>query len=269
MQKRVSRRAVLGSIAGCACCISGIPGLGAAEKAKQAPHKGRAPHWGYEGAAAPEKWGELSADFKACKLGMEQTPIDLKGAIRARFDKPLSLAYQPVGGKIVNNGHTIQVNLEKGCSCSIEGTSYELLQFHFHHPSEHLLAGKPFAMELHLVHKAENGALAVLGAFIREGAENPLLAPIFDTMPGKANAEAALAPLDPSGLLPLARAYFRYMGSLTTPPCSEGLTWTVFKEPIEASPEQIRKFAALFPHNARPVQQRHHRYLLEAESEAS
>jgi carbonic anhydrase len=263
MQERISRRAALGSIAACACCLSGLPGL-AAEKGN-----GKAHHWGYKGADAPDKWGELSPDFKACKLGMEQTPIDLKGAIRARFEKPVSLAYKAVDGKIVNNGHTIQVNVEKGCSCTIEGVAYELLQFHFHHPSEHLLAGKPFAMELHLVHKAESGALAVLGAFVKEGAPNALLAPIFDTMPGKAMAEKPLAALDPSGLLPASRGYYRYMGSLTTPPCSEGLTWTVFKDPIEASPEQIRKFAALFPNNARPVQERHRRYLLESDAEAS
>ncbi len=211
--------------------------------------------------------GELSPDFKTCQLGMEQTPIDLNGGVKAQFDKPLSLSYKPVGGKIVNNGHTIQVNVEKGCSCTIEGVSDDLVQFHFHHPSEHLLSGKPFQMELHLVHKAENGSLAVVGVFINEGAANMLLAPVFDDMPMKAGEEKALASaLDPSGVFPTTHGYYRYMGSLTTPPCSEGLTWTVFNTPIEASREQIGKFAALFPNNARPIQNRNRRFLLEAGS---
>ncbi len=265
MGEHVTRRAALGSLAACVCCLPGLSAVRAAEKS--AGHAGAAPHWGYEGAELPEHWGELSADFKTCKIGMEQTPIDLDGGVKAQFDKPLSLSYKAVGGKIVNNGHTIQVNMEKGCSCTIAEVSYDLLQFHFHHPSEHLLSGKPFPMELHLVHKSENGSLAVIGVFLTEGAANMLLTPVFDGMPMKAGDEKALAStLDPSGLFPTAHEYFRYMGSLTTPPCSEGLSWTVFKTPIEVSPEQIRKFAALFPHNARPIQKRNHRFLLDATS---
>ena len=258
MNKLVTRRAALGSLVACACCVAG------ARAEKQAEHAGKAPHWSYEGAESPEHWGELSTDFKACKLGMEQTPIDLDGGIKAQFDQPLSLSYKAVGGKILNNGHTIQVNVDKGCSCSVGGVSYDLLQFHFHHPSEHLVSGKPFPMELHLVHKAENGSLAVVGVFMTEGAKNELLAPVFDGMPMTAAGEKSLtAGLDPSGLLPESRGYYRYMGSLTTPPCSEGLTWTVFKTTIEASAEQMGKFAALFSNNARPVQNRNHRFLLD------
>ena len=262
MQKRITRRSALGSMIACACCFPGLPGLRAEEKASGGA--GTAPHWGYEGAVSPEHWAELSPDFKTCQIGMEQTPIDLKGGIKAQFNKPFSLAYKPVGGKIINNGHTIQVNMDKGCSCSIEGVSYDLLQFHFHHPSEHLLAGKPFRMEAHFVHKAQSGALAVIGVFMKEGAANALLAPVFNDMPTAEGGEKALrAPLNPSGFFPARRGYYRYMGSLTTPPCSEGLTWTVFKEPVAASAEQIRKFAALFANNARPIQNRNRRFLLE------
>ena len=264
MSELITRRAALGSLAACACCAAGLPGR-AAES-----HGGAAPYWGYDGAGAPEHWGELSADFKTCQLGMEQTPIDLDKGVRAKVGKPLTIAYKPVGGKIVNNGHTIQVNVDKGCSCTIEGTTYELLQFHFHHPSEHLVSGKPYSMELHLVHKAGTGSLAVIGVFLREGQPNAVLAPVFDNMPKEADESEALArPLDPSGLLPKSRSFYRYMGSLTTPPCSEGLTWSVFKEPIEASPEQIRKFAALFPNNARPVQPRNNRVIFEADETGS
>jgi carbonic anhydrase len=255
----MTRRSALFSMTACACCLPGAFGARAAEKSA-----GAHPHWGYAGAESPEHWGQLSADFKTCQIGMEQTPIDLDNGVRAQFDKPLSLDYKPVAGKIINNGHTIQVNLEKGCSCMIEGTSYDLLQFHFHHPSEHLVSGKPWQMEVHLVHKAPDGGIAAIGVFMREGTENSLLAPVFDGMPLAAGGEKALpAALDASGLFPSKRGYYRYMGSLTTPPCSEGLTWTVFKEPIEVSGDQIRKFASLFPNNARPVQNRNRRFLLE------
>lgn len=257
MSRLITRRAALGSLAACACCFSGLPGRAA---------EGDAPHWGYDGTGAPEHWGELSTDFRTCQNGLEQTPIDLDKGVRAQVGLPLKMTYKPVGGTIANNGHTIQVNLDKGCSCNIEGTTYELLQFHFHHPSEHLVAGKPSKMELHLVHKAENGSLAVIGVFMREGGANAILQPVFDEMPKEAGESEALEkPLDPSGLLPKSRGYYRYMGSLTTPPCSEGLTWTVFKEPIEASPDQIRKFAALFPNNARAVQPRNNRVIFETE----
>lgn len=264
MNALMTRRSVLASLTACTCCFVGLPGARGAEKSTgqhgAAPH----PHWGYKGEGAPEHWGELSADFRSCKLGMEQTPIDLDGGVKAQFDKPFALEYAPVAGRIANNGHTIQVNMEKGCSCSIEGASYSLAQFHFHHPSEHLLSGKASEMEIHFVHKSQGGDLAVIGIFVREGAANDLLAPIFDHMPAKEGGEKPLAtPFDPAGLFPKEHAYYRYMGSLTTPPCSEGLTWTVFNEPIEASKEQILKFAALFPNNARPVQKRNHRFLLQ------
>jgi carbonic anhydrase len=264
MSKLITRRSALLSLTACACCLPGAISARAAEKSGADSAAGHNPHWGYEGSGSPEHWGELSADFKTCQIGMEQTPIDLNGGVKAQFDKPFSLDYKPVAGKIINNGHTIQVNLEKGCSCTIEGASYDLLQFHFHHPSEHLVSGKPWQMETHLVHKSPEGGLAVIGIFMREGAANSLLAPVFDGMPLAAGGEKALAAsLDASGLFPAKRGYYRYMGSLTTPPCSEGLTWTVFKEPIEASSEQIRKFASLFPNNARPVQNRNRRFLLE------
>jgi carbonic anhydrase len=139
------------------------------------------------------------------------------------------------------------------------------LQFHLHHPSEHLLAGKNFDLECHFVHKASTGALAVTGVFIRPGAANAALKAFFESMPAKEGPEVRGGnTIDVGAVLPKSGGYFRYMGSLTTPPCSEGLTWTVHKEPIEASVEQIQKFAALFPKNARPVQKRNRRFLIDA-----
>ena len=166
---------------------------------------------------------------------------------------------------MINNGHTIQVNAEPGSACLIGGTRYELLQFHLHHPSEHLLGGKNFDLECHFVHRSSAGALAVSGVFFRPGATNAALKAFFDAMPAKQGPEVlAGGTVDVAAVLPKNRGYFRYMGSLTTPPCSEGLTWTVHNEPVEASVEQIKQFAVLFPSNARPVQKRNRRFLIDA-----
>jgi carbonic anhydrase len=221
------------------------------------------PHWTYEGDAGPSHWGELAPDYKTCQLGVEQTPIDLKTPITAELGKAVDVAYQSRRFRIVNNGHTIQVNVEAGSSCTIAGEQYDLVQYHFHHPSEHLLAGKGFDLECHFVHRAASGKLAVLGVFVTPGAENATLKPIFDAMPAEEGRERYVAtPVNPADLLPRGNGFFRYMGSLTTPPCTEGLTWTVFKNAIEASPAQIRQFAAMFPNNSRPLQGLNRRFLL-------
>jgi carbonic anhydrase len=248
------------ALSGCACCL---PGALATTHAADHGHAGAHPHWSYEGATGPDHWGELSPAFKVCQLGMEQTPIDLASGLRGESGS-IALDYRPLPLRIVNNGHTIQVNTDPGCSCTIAGTRYDLAQFHFHHPSEHLIDGKAFDMEAHFVHKSEAGELAVLGVFLKAGATNFGLQPIFDLMPVSEGPEVrAEGEFNPASLFPVVQTYFRYTGSLTTPPCSEGLIWSVFREPIEASPEQIARFAALFPNNARPVQQRNRRFLIE------
>ncbi|MCC7252061.1 carbonic anhydrase [Hyphomicrobium sp.] len=249
---------------GCACCL--------AEKftAAAAGEHGdghATPHWSYEGETGPERWGELTPEFKVCQLGLEQTPIDLTSAMKGEADGSIAFDYCRRPLRLLNNGHTIQANVDSGCACTIGGTRYDLVQFHFHHPSEHLLDGKAFEMEVHFVHRSAAGALAVVGVFIRSGAYNHDLQPLFGQMPKSEGTEVAAAgACDPVALLPAARSYFRYAGSLTTPPCSEGLTWTVFRDPIEASPEQIRQFAAIFPNNARPVQPKNRRFLIETSS---
>ena len=223
------------------------------------------PHWSYEGAEGPENWGGLSADFKTCSIGLEQAPIDLAHAIRAETG-PVAPSFPSMPLTIVNNGHTVQVNCAPGGNSMIAGEAFDLLQFHFHHPSEHLVAGKTFDMELHFVHKSTAGKLAVLGVLIQQGAENTALAPIWAALPEQAGDPVPVGTMiDPAALLPAQRQFFRYHGSLTTPPCSEGVLWTVFEQPIEASSEQIAKFAALFPVNARPVQALNDRKLLESD----
>jgi len=256
----LSRRKLLThAIAGIACPIcAGVVGqsLALAETSHGA-------HWSYEGEGGPEHWGDLSADFKVCELGVQQTPIDIRGGTRAELASVVP-TFNPMPLKILNNGHTIQANCDPGSRTIINGEAFDLLQFHFHHPSEHLLSGKAFDLELHFVHKSAAGQLAVLGVFIQPGAENNALAPIWAAMPKEAGDEqAAGTTIIPADLLPADRGFFRYQGSLTTPPCSEGVLWTVFKAPIEASPAQIRQFAELFPVNARPPQPLNQRFLLE------
>ena len=256
----IDRRMLLRGALACACCVK----AGAAIASDAPAHGGAAPHWSYEGNGNPEKWGELQSDFKMCQLGLEQTPIDLSDGIKGDVGS-VDYAYKPLPLRIVNNGHTIQFNADPGSACMIGGTRYELLQFHLHHPSEHLLAGKNFDLECHFVHKSGAGALAVSGVFIRPGAANAALKTFFEQMPAKEGPELKVAgSIDIAGILPKTGGYFRYMGSLTTPPCSEGLTWTVHKEPVEASVEQIQKFASLFPKNARPLQKRNRRFVIDA-----
>lgn len=219
-------------------------------------------HWEYEGKNGATEWGKLSPEFQACSMGREQTPIDLKDSIKSEVGM-LSFAYKRMPVRILNNGHTIQVNCPAGSQAQIGNQTYDLLQYHFHHPSEHILSGQRFELELHLVHKNKAGELAVVGVFIKPGAANAALQSLWAVMPAKEGPEKwTSVSLSPDRLLPPNSTYFRYYGSLTTPPCSEGVLWTVYREPIEASEAQLRQFAQLFPNNARPVQPLNRRFLL-------
>jgi carbonic anhydrase len=262
--QELSRRRLIQTLAitGALCPIcTTLLGKGASAETAST-HAG--PHWTYEGEGGPEHWGALSPDFKVCELGFEQTPIDIKAGIRSQLTGVQPM-FQATPLKILNNGHTIQVNCAPGSKTLIDGQPFELLQFHFHHPSEHKLNGQSFDLELHFVHKSAAGQLAVLGVFIHDGADNAALTPIWAAMPKETAPEAdagQMIALD--SLLPAGRSFFRYQGSLITPPCSEGVLWTVFRDPIEASPAQIAQFAALFPLNARPIQNLNRRFLLES-----
>lgn len=219
--------------------------------------------WGYTGQAGPEHWGELSAEYQACQLGTHQSPIDLNGAIVAALP-PIRLDYQETPLRIVNNGHTIQVNYEPGSTLTIGDQTFELLQFHFHHPSEHLVQGKAADMELHLVHRNASGELAVVGVLLTAGAENPVIKSIFAAMPDRPGPEQlqSQVTLNVQDLLPADLGSYRYFGSLTTPPCSEEVSWIILQQPVTLSSSQIRQFASLFPGNARPVQALNQRFLL-------
>lgn len=210
--------------------------------------------WGYEGENGPENWAKLSPDFFACN-GKNQSPIDLNGFIKAEL-KPLKIKYQAGGQTIVNNGHTVQINYASGSTLGLDGKVFELKQFHFHAPSENLIKGKSYPLEGHLVHADKDGNLAVLAVMFVKGKANKALAQAWAAMPHEAGAPQPLPTLvSAQELLPKSRAYYRFNGSLTTPPCSEGVRWLVLKHPVTASAEQIAAFEKVMHHpNNRPVQ---------------
>ena len=210
--------------------------------------------WEYEGDRGPVQWGSLDQAFSTCADGAEQSPIDLAAAMEGDFPA-IEFDYGSRLAMVVNTGHTIQVNLDRGGGITLGGTRYDLLQFHFHHGSEHTLGGVRLPMELHLVHRSPGGALAVVGVLLREGAANETLAPIWKHLPSRANWSVALPEaIEVAALLPADETTWRYRGSLTTPPCTEGVSWMVMTEPVTLSAEQIAAFGALYPHNYRPVQ---------------
>ncbi|MES2992087.1 MAG: carbonic anhydrase family protein [Pseudomonadota bacterium] len=213
-----------------------------------------AAHWDYTGQGGPETWGRMKPEFSKCSTGTRQSPIDIRDGIRVELD-PVRFDYKPSGFRVVDNGHTVQVNVAPGNSIEVMGRRYELVQFHFHRPSEERIDGKQFDMVVHLVHKDLDGRLAVVAVLLDRGAAQPLIQSVWNNLPlEKGDEVAARLPINLDDLLPPQRQYFTYMGSLTTPPCSEGVLWMVMKQPVPVSPEQIGIFARLYPMNARPIQ---------------
>lgn len=228
--------------------------LGLALAACGAPATEEHPHWSYEGEGGPEHWGSLEAEYEACATGLQQSPVDLSGEVLTDLAN-IEFNYQPSEVNILNNGHTIQVNYDEGSSIVVDGHEYALVQFHFHAPSEHTVDGHSFPAEIHLVHSDANGALAVVGVFMELGSENADLQSVWDHMPAE-ESEAADAgtTVDAAELLPESGETYRYPGSLTTPPCSEGVSWFVMAEPIQISEGQLDAFQAIMSANNRPVQ---------------
>ena len=212
-------------------------------------------HWGYAEDIGPARWGDLSPAFKECKQGLEQSPIDLTGDAEAR-PYVLEFRYLSSSLEIVNNGHTIQVNYVPGSMLIVGDREYALLQFHFHRLSEHTVRGQPADMEVHLVHRDAAGNLAVVGVFLTAGRHNEALQQVWANMPAEKGEKRLVdrVSVNAADLLPADESYYSYTGSLTTPPCSEGVRWFVLSRPVEVSPEQLARFAALFPDIARPAQ---------------
>lgn len=220
-------------------------------------------HWSYDGEEGPDHWGELSEKYIMCSQGRNQSPIDLSLAVRAELPELQFEYYSDSIVNEVNNGHTIQQNVRPGSFLKIpsRNLSVELKQYHFHSPSEHTINGESFAMEIHFVHADEAGNLTVVGVLMKEGEEHPVLSKLWSFMPEKpGDTREEAVGIEETNLLPPTREYFSYGGSLTTPPCSEGVKWFVLKTPVEASAEQIAVFKdrvgeftnrPVQPHNAR------------------
>ena len=228
------------------------------------------PHWTYEGEEGPAHWGELDESFAACSVGNAQSPIDITNATPVQLTD-IEFNYDAVPMAIFNNGHTIQVQYAEGSHIVYNEITYDLVQFHFHQPSEHTVNGEAFGMELHLVHRDPlSGNLAVVGVLLREGdADNAAYAPLFDNLPtevSEADMEAEMT-INATDLLPASHAYYTYNGSLTTPPCTQIVRWLVLTEPVEVSAAQLEAFGAIYSMNARPVQPLNNRDLLENTSE--
>jgi carbonic anhydrase len=222
--------------------------------AQYVPQKFPAP-WTYEAPTGPAQWGDLDPAYAACKAGTHQSPINLTGALPAEL-APIKFDYKLTPLKIVNTGFTMQVNYEPGSSITVNGAVYDLVQFHFHHPTETAIDGQKYDLELHLVHRNAEGRLAVVSVLLKNGGENAPLRVLWNYLPkdvGK-QAEHKKVELNAEDFLPNDRNYYKYSGSLTIPPCTEGVDWYVMKKPVEVSAVQIEAFAKFFPNNARPLQ---------------
>jgi carbonic anhydrase len=214
-----------------------------------------AAHWSYAGEGGPAEWGKLRPDFSTCASGTRQSPIDIRGGLKVELE-PIKFNYRPTGFNVLDNGHTVQANLGYGNNIEVAGRRYELLQFHFHRPSEERINGRQFDMVAHLVHKDPEGRLAVVAVLMDQGKQHPMVQLVWNSLPLEKNEELqSPAPIDMNMMLPEDRRYYTYMGSLTTPPCSEGVLWLVLKQPSQMSPDQLAVFSRLYPMNARPIQQ--------------
>lgn len=212
------------------------------------------PHWSYSGPTGPEHWGDLDPRFAVAKTGRQQSPVDLTGSFQSGAET-VFFTYQAAPLSVANNGHSIQVDCPPGSSLTIGGRRHELLQYHFHTPSEHTIDGGFYEMELHLVHQNEQGQFAVVGVFMTTGVSHSTLREIWRYMPRQVGQSVSNDTMvDPSDFLPTDRRCVQYAGSLTTPPCTEGVTWIMMLEPISASAAQIEEFEQLIGLNNRPVQ---------------
>jgi carbonic anhydrase len=210
--------------------------------------------WSYEGETGPANWGKINSDWAKCGTGSRQSPIDLRDGMKVDLEQ-IVFDYHPSGFNVVDNGHTVQVSVGLGNYMSVQNRTYELVQFHFHRPSEERINGKGTEMVVHLVHKDSEGKLAVVAVLLQRGAANSMIQTVWNNLPlEKFDTLTPAVALDVNEILPAKRDYFTFMGSLTTPPCSEGVLWLVMKEPMPASPAQMALFSRLYPLNARPVQ---------------
>jgi carbonic anhydrase len=221
--------------------------------------------WGYDGSEGPNHWGDLKPKFAPCKTGHRQSPIDIRNPRKA--DLPaIQFMYKTSPLDIIDNGHTIMINYAPGSYIRVGDKRYELKQFHFHRPSEEKINGKTYDMVVHLVHADEKGNLAVIAVLLQQGADNPVVHELWNDLPKEKDKEEAHQDIqiDVNGILPVSKGYYTFQGSLTTPPCSENVTWFVMKQPVTVSAAEIAKFQELYRHDARPTQPVYDRVVLES-----
>ena len=216
--------------------------------------------WSYEGKDGPLNWGHLDPAYAACSKGHEQSPIDIRGAHLDKSLRPVEFHYISGSMTLVNTGHTVQVRPAAGSYIVADGVRYELVEFHFHHPGEEAVKGKLPDMVIHLMHKSAEGKMAVVAVRLNEGNANAVLAGLWPHLPKAVGATDKMTDeMSPAGLLPADRGYWTYMGSLTAPPCTEGVRWFVFEQQVELSRDQLRSFGNLYKVNSRMVQPAHGR----------
>lgn len=221
-------------------------------------------HWDYAGDEGPDAWGKLRPEFNKCATGARQSPIDIRGGIAVDLE-PIKFEYRPSAFSVIDNGHTVQVNVEPGNSITITGRRYELVQFHFHRPSEERINGRQYDMVAHLVHKDVDGRLAMVAVLLDRGSAQAIVQSVWNNLPlEKGDEVRAAGRIDLTQLLPDDRRYYTYMGSMTTPPCNEGVLWMVMKQAVPISVEQVAIFSRLYPMNARPIQQADGRLIKES-----
>jgi carbonic anhydrase len=220
-------------------------------------------HWSYEGNTGPTHWGSLSVDYELCATGMKQSPINITNSVKAELPS-LEFNYKPISLEIQNNGHSIKMLADKAGTLTIDKDIYQLLQFHTHSPSEMTIDGKPADMVIHMVHKNAKNELAVVAIHFKVGdTANPLIEQLWKLMPKTAGkVQSHEVQIDVNQLLPADKNYYTFEGSLTTPPCSEGVRWIVLKQTVSISAEQLAQHKALYPNNVRPVQPLNHREIL-------
>lgn len=221
-------------------------------------------HWAYEGQAGPDNWGNISDDYATCKIGQFQSPIDIRHPIKAKLP-PLQLDFRTAAESLVNNGHTLQVTVNDEDDFRLDNQTFTLRQYHFHAPSENLINGKRYPLEAHFVHTSAQGAVTVVAVMFEIGRENTALSPILENLPAEKNRVVKIDKrYDLKPLFPADRHYYRFSGSLTTPPCTEGLRWLVMKKPVTLSAAQLAQFQRALEHsNNRPIQPLNGRVIVE------
>lgn len=209
--------------------------------------------WSYKGKSGPEYWGKISSRYRACSDGNSQSPINITGGVNVAQTK-ITYTYKGSGYEVVNNGHTLQVTTKPGSKIELEKQIYNLKHMHLHTPGEHKISGRSYLMEAHLVHSDNKGTLTVIAVMFRSGRDNKSIAAILQSAPKKRGSNPLLKPLNLSKLLPQNKDHFTYTGSLTMPPCTEGVRWIVMKNPITASDKQMKKLKQIMGANSRPIQ---------------